>query len=245
MSIISKIQEILDERGITAAQMSRDLGFSSGLFSQWKRRAQEPRKKSVEAIAEYLDISYDWLLSEENREAAAEKYGICMDYKEREALKTRCRQQNSDKNVSLTDAVENAIGVMQALFSRSLEASSYSLDHPDFDTYCAMLLDHGLEHNRHFGDLSDEMYKKVYAALVKRFGTKKGIPSGTTYQKTNDVTKKASRRRAPVATPRAATDEELMFALFDGTEGVTDEMYEEVKAFAKSLKEREAHKNDV
>lgn len=50
MSIISKISEILDERGITAAQMSRDLGFSSGLFSQWKRGKQEPRKKSVEAI---------------------------------------------------------------------------------------------------------------------------------------------------------------------------------------------------
>lgn len=40
MSIISKISEILDERGITAAQMSRDLGFSSGLFSQWKRGKQ-------------------------------------------------------------------------------------------------------------------------------------------------------------------------------------------------------------
>lgn len=50
MSIISKISEILDERGITAAQMSRDLGFSSGLFSQWKRGKQESRKKSVEAI---------------------------------------------------------------------------------------------------------------------------------------------------------------------------------------------------
>lgn len=46
-------------------------------------------------------------------------------------------------------------------------------------------------------------------------------------------------------TPRTATDEELMFALFDGTDGVTDAMYEEVKAFAKFVKEREAHKNDL
>ena len=36
-----------------------------------------------------------------------------------------------------------------------------------------------------------------------------------------------------------------MFALFDGTDGVTDEMYEEVKQFARFVKQREAHKNDV
>lgn len=46
-------------------------------------------------------------------------------------------------------------------------------------------------------------------------------------------------------TPRTAIDEQLLFALFDGTEGVTDEMYEEVKQFARFVKEREAHKNDV
>ena len=45
--------------------------------------------------------------------------------------------------------------------------------------------------------------------------------------------------------PHAVTDEELMFALFDGTEGVTDAMYEEVKQFARFVKQREAYKNDV
>lgn len=39
-----------------------------------------------------------------------------------------------------------------------------------------------------------------------------------------------------------ATDEEIKFALFNGSEGVTDEMYEEVKNFAQMVKLREANK---
>lgn len=39
-----------------------------------------------------------------------------------------------------------------------------------------------------------------------------------------------------------ATDEEIKFALFNGSEGITDEMYEEVKNFAQMVKLREATK---
>ena len=105
------IMQILSERGIKPGTMKRELGFSSGLFSQWKAGTQKPSADKIQKIADFLGVSADQLLGRE--------------------------------------------------------------------------------------------------------------------------------------TPRTATDEELMFALFDGTDGVTDEMYEEVKAFAKFVKEREAHKNDV
>lgn len=39
-----------------------------------------------------------------------------------------------------------------------------------------------------------------------------------------------------------ATDEEIKFALFKGSEGITDEMYEEVKRFAEMVKLRESQK---
>lgn len=35
------------------------------------------------------------------------------------------------------------------------------------------------------------------------------------------------------------TDEDLKFALFHGTEGITDEMFDEVKRFAQFVRERE------
>lgn len=105
------IMQILSERGIKPGTMMRELGFSSGLFSQWKAGTQKPSADKIQKIADFLGVSSDYLLGRE--------------------------------------------------------------------------------------------------------------------------------------TPRAATDEELMFALFDGTEGVTDAMYEEVKQFARFVKQREAHKNDL
>lgn len=39
-----------------------------------------------------------------------------------------------------------------------------------------------------------------------------------------------------------ATEEDIKFALFNGSDGVTDEMYEEVKAFAAFVKQREQQK---
>ena len=38
------------------------------------------------------------------------------------------------------------------------------------------------------------------------------------------------------------TDEEIKFALFNGAEGITDEMYEEVKRFAEYVKNRDKKK---
>lgn len=40
----------------------------------------------------------------------------------------------------------------------------------------------------------------------------------------------------------AVTDEEIMFALFGGDGEITDEMFEEVKQFARFIKDREAAK---
>lgn len=40
----------------------------------------------------------------------------------------------------------------------------------------------------------------------------------------------------------ALTDNDIKFALFNGTDGITDEMYEEVKSFAEYVKSREEKK---
>lgn len=45
-----------------------------------------------------------------------------------------------------------------------------------------------------------------------------------------------------VAGGETKTDEEIKFALFNGAEGITDEMYEEVKQFAQMVRQREEAK---
>ena len=55
---------------------------------------------------------------------------------------------------------------------------------------------------------------------------------------TGEETKKAPAESGK----REVTDEDIKFALFRGREGITDEMYEEVKGFAEFVAQREAMK---
>ncbi len=54
----------------------------------------------------------------------------------------------------------------------------------------------------------------------------------------SDSPRKVLREYEPVKD----TDEDLKFALFNSSEGITDEMFEEVKAFAAFVKQREQQK---
>ena len=66
MNTIERIQKMLDEKNIKPSKMSKDLGFSSGLFSQWKSGLQKPSASKIKKIAEYLGCSIDYLVGNEN-----------------------------------------------------------------------------------------------------------------------------------------------------------------------------------
>ncbi len=66
MRTVDKIQEVLDSKNIKASKMMKDLGFSSGLFSQWKSGKQEVSLEKIIKIADYLECSIDYLLSRTN-----------------------------------------------------------------------------------------------------------------------------------------------------------------------------------
>ena len=53
---------------------------------------------------------------------------------------------------------------------------------------------------------------------------------------------KSNQKENAPATSRSVSDDDIMFALFNGSDGITDEMYEEVKRFAQFIKERESGK---
>lgn len=62
MRIVEKIQEVLDSKNIKASKMMKDLGFSSGLFSQWKAGKQQVSLDKIVGIADYFEVSVDYLL---------------------------------------------------------------------------------------------------------------------------------------------------------------------------------------
>ncbi len=62
MEPIDKINTLLSEKGITGAELSRALGFSTGAYSQWNTKKTRISKKSLKKIADYLGVSVGFLL---------------------------------------------------------------------------------------------------------------------------------------------------------------------------------------
>lgn len=62
MDVVEKIDQLLADRGISAAKLCRELGFSSGLYSQWRKRSQNPSVDKLKKIAAFFGVSLDYLM---------------------------------------------------------------------------------------------------------------------------------------------------------------------------------------
>lgn len=72
MDSIDIIIELLKQKGTTGAKMSRELGFSNAVFSQWKQRKQKPSVASMKKMADYFGVSIDTLLGDSDKASIRE-----------------------------------------------------------------------------------------------------------------------------------------------------------------------------
>lgn len=76
MDTIDKINALLAEKGMTGAELSRLLGVTNSVYSQWNKRKTTPKMSRMPKIAEILGVSVaDLLPDNENTapEASAPK----------------------------------------------------------------------------------------------------------------------------------------------------------------------------
>ena len=66
MSIIDKINARLAQLGKTGAEMSRDIGLSNSIYSQWNTGKSKPSNKTLVRVANYLGVSVDYLYGGED-----------------------------------------------------------------------------------------------------------------------------------------------------------------------------------
>ena len=59
MDTIDKINYYLVKQGKTGADLSRALGLSNSVYSQWNTGKTKPKKSKLMAIAEYLGVSVE------------------------------------------------------------------------------------------------------------------------------------------------------------------------------------------
>lgn len=72
MDFSERVENILNEKKISKAKMLSDLKLGKNQFTYWKKNHTVPNGFSVQAIAEYLNVSVDYLIGRtENKNPAA------------------------------------------------------------------------------------------------------------------------------------------------------------------------------
>ena len=65
-------QKLLDEKGLKNADVARATGISNMTLSDWKRGKSVPKSDKMRKIAEYLNVSVDYLMTGKDMEFTAE-----------------------------------------------------------------------------------------------------------------------------------------------------------------------------
>lgn len=58
-------EKLLKQRGITAYKVSKDTGIAQSTFSDWKNERSRPKQDKLRKIAEYFNVTVDYLLGNE------------------------------------------------------------------------------------------------------------------------------------------------------------------------------------
>lgn len=231
MSAIDRIQHELDMQGIKPSKMMSDLGFSSGLFTQWKNKNQNPSLSKLESISNYLKVDINYLRQDELREKRKEKEGFCYNEIEAESQKNHSREKIRNYNLSDTELIDEGINILKALYSRSLAACWYDPKHIEFKDYCAMMLNQNA--NNICKELSAQKYQWLKDELIKKFGQKPGIPQGTHYnidESKPTLAQKAIKKSLPATGTRSD--------LIGDIDDLTDEEAIDLKDYIKYLKSK-------
>lgn len=62
MDTISIILELLNDSGKNQKELTEYIGITEAVFSQWKSKSSKSYNKYLDKIAEYFDVSTDYLL---------------------------------------------------------------------------------------------------------------------------------------------------------------------------------------
>ncbi|MFS1138885.1 helix-turn-helix domain-containing protein [Enterococcus faecalis] len=65
MNTYEIIKDLAKEKGISIRQLEINFGYSNGYIGSWKR--QTPNSNELSRLADYFDVSVDYLLGRENK----------------------------------------------------------------------------------------------------------------------------------------------------------------------------------
>lgn len=164
---MEKIRQIAEVLSVTTDDILSDNAISNGLTT-CKDCGLTYDCSRPEDVETHIEQHIAW-------EKAVKKFGeIYSDGVKCEQIKAENRNISHDLSLPLEKRCEAQIRVLRCLFSRSLVANGYSLDHVPFDIYVAMMLNNP-SYQKY--NLEDDLRQ----ALIDKYGVAPGMNSGTIY----------------------------------------------------------------
>lgn len=62
MAFYERFEWLCGKKGVTPTQAARDVGIRQSVVSMWKKRGSTPNGKTLNKLAEYFEVSTDYLL---------------------------------------------------------------------------------------------------------------------------------------------------------------------------------------
>jgi transcriptional regulator with XRE-family HTH domain len=205
-----KFDFLLKKNNTTPYKVSKATGIATATLSDWKNGKSTPKKDKLDLIANFFKVPPSYFdetkpldcpecgvpfsmpgeskayhdIQHNKWNQAVEKFGFCWPHSVSENAKAIARTKlERNKNLPYEERINLNIEIFKALFSRSLGASDFSLEHPDFNSYVSMLL--------YQTQFKKKIESDIYATLVARFGSMPGINEGETFFHVLNKTKKA------------------------------------------------------
>lgn len=60
--ISNRIRELIEDSGLTLRELEKQIGVNNATLSQWQQGRKKPHLDSLLLLAEYFDVSGDWIL---------------------------------------------------------------------------------------------------------------------------------------------------------------------------------------
>lgn len=107
-----KIKELADNLGISLTKLEEDLGYSRNTL--YKLKSQKPNAERISEIADYFNVSTDYLLGRTDNPAIADKEQFFFEGKEvdvEELASTAMRFNGKPLNEEDKKAIQNIIEI--------------------------------------------------------------------------------------------------------------------------------------
>ena len=83
MNFFERFENLLDSHNISRNKLADDLQIRSAIFSEWKKNGNLPNGETAIKIAEYFNVSLDYLLTgeEKNNELSPDEIELLSNYR--------------------------------------------------------------------------------------------------------------------------------------------------------------------